>query len=120
MDALEQALADVRGDAKVRRAPGEAGVGDALERVADRVAELTREWTRFLSESDALLYSGKGIDFLRARRSDWQARGHAERRGRVWYYRQCVLPHRPDLTAEFQAGAGERTTPAGGGRKHVA
>lgn len=104
MDALDQLLVDVRGESAVLRKHGDGRLAASLEDLCDRVAAVTEEWRRFLAEPNALLFSGRGRDFLRARRADWQARGHAFVENGVWHYRQCVLPHRADVAAAYEAG----------------
>lgn len=115
---LDEVIANTRAEATTLRRHGHHAQAERLEELAALVAEHTEEWRRFLSESDARLYTGRGRDYFRSHRADWERRGHAEKRGGAWYYRQCVLPHRADVAAAYNEGllgeTAHAAAPAGG------
>ncbi len=106
MTSIEQILRDVRADAATLRRAGNAGQADYLDRLAAEIEAAAEEYTRFVSESDAAMRSGKAARWFRDRFSAWAEEGHAELRGRVRYYRLVIVPLRVD-TDEARA-AGER------------
>ena len=95
MKTLEQVLADLREEAAVLRANGHAAQAQTLERALDEVRESANDYLAWISESEAILRSGKGLDYLRSRRAAWAEDGAAEQRnGRRWFYRRVVVPRR--------------------------
>lgn len=104
MDALTQALADFRGEIAVLR-HNRAGMSpDRCEHHADALARASEDLTRFISEGDARIRSGWGVPRLRALFPSLAAEGHAEKRGKVRYYRLACIHPRPDLEAAREAG----------------
>jgi hypothetical protein len=103
-DTLEQVLADERGQAQVLRHNGHGHDADLIERVCDRVSAAAEEYLRFLSEPDARLRTNRSQEYLRARFAEWEAQGHAYKKGTIRYYRMLVLPPRANLSAAREEG----------------
>lgn len=91
---LERVLADLREESVILRRNGHSAQADALVRACDEVAAAAADYTTWISETEAKLRSGRGDDYFRARRQTWAEDGLAEQRGRVWYYRRCVVERR--------------------------
>ena len=104
MKPLETVLADWREKASVLRGVKHAHDAELIDAICDDVARAAEDYMRFLSESDAMLRSGKSAAWLRARFHEWSEQGHAERRKGVRYYRALVVPRRPDLEAAREMG----------------
>lgn len=102
---LAQILADLRGDAAVLRRSGHAEQAVAREQIADDVTAAAEEWLTFLSESDAMLRSGRTKDWLRSRFAEWERDGHARLVNKQRQYRMCVVPRRYNLSDAREAGA---------------
>ncbi len=104
--ALEQVLADARGEAAVLRSHGHQAQAKSLEGLADLVTESMRAYLAILSESEASLRSGWSVARLRGRFPEWETQGFAmlDERGRR-RYRQAIVPVRADLDAARRAGA---------------
>ena len=99
---LEQVIADARGDLPVLRKHGQTALADAIESLCNDVDEATEDYRKWLPESDAMLRSGKGKYWLRARFGDWAHAGLARwspRNTRAREYRALILPQRSDLAA---------------------
>jgi hypothetical protein len=107
-EALEQVLADARSDLQVYRRGGVTQVSvDRLEQLCESVRAAALPYLTWYSEAEAMLYSGKGRSFLRARYDGWEREHNARRaptNSRERQYRQVVLPRRVDL-AQVQADA---------------
>lgn len=103
-ESLEQILADERGDAAILRRNGHGHDADLIERVCDRVSAAAEEYLRFLAEPDAKLRTNRSQDYLRSRYSEWEAQGHAYKKGTMRYYRMLVLPPRANLSAAREEG----------------
>jgi hypothetical protein len=95
---LETLLASELENAAVLRANGHAAQAASIERVVAGVKENAALYLEWLSESDARMRSGKGVDFFRARFATWERDGLAELRGRTRYYRGVVVPRRTLLS----------------------
>ena len=109
-DRPEQVLANWRERAQVLRANGHKAQGDSLDAFADELRASLADYLTWLSESEAVLRSGWTVRRLRGRFAEWAEQDMAERRGRVRWYRQVILPKRPNLEAaradaERMAGA---------------
>jgi hypothetical protein len=101
-DTLEQVLADELGDVPVLRKHGQDAIADAIERVCRRVADATEDYRKFLSESDAMLRSGKTRTWLRAHFGQWAHNDLARwspHNSRAREYRAMIVPQRTDLVA---------------------
>lgn len=101
---LDQVLADFRGDAAVLRRAGHEREAQLREQLADEVAAAAYEWLLWLSETDAVLRSGRSAKWLRGRFADWERDGHARIKGKERQYRACVVPRRSNVNAARQAG----------------
>lgn len=102
---LEQVLADAREQAAILRHHGHAAQAKSVEDVVERVAGVMRPWLSVLSEKEAMLRSGRGVDYLRSRFAGWEAAGLAflDERGRR-VYRELIVPTRPHREAARLAG----------------
>ena len=111
--ALNQALADERGEAAVLRNKGHAHDAAIIEAILDRIAKITEDYRTFVSEGDASFRSGKPAASFRKRFPSWLELGLAELRGRRRWYSLAVVATRPDLeearaAAEQAAAAAAR------------
>jgi hypothetical protein len=101
MKSLEQVIADRRSDADALARNLDARIAGILRNVLDEVEASARDYLTFLSEADAMLWSGKGAGFLRGRFTDWEKAGHAKLKGRARFYRAIVLPRRMQIVEEM-------------------
>ncbi len=102
--ALEQVLADWRGDAQVLRRQGYNREAEQIERFAMDVARAAEEYLRWLSESEALLRSGRSRSWLRLHFPEWELAGHGRREGGRRLYRMLVIPQRANTLVAHEAG----------------
>lgn len=102
---LGQLLADWRGEAAVLRRRGDARAAELLEQCATEVDTVAADYLTWLSETEAMLRSGRARPWLRTRFAEWQREGHARWRGRERQYRALVVPRRAQVVAAQQAGA---------------
>lgn len=102
---LEQVIADSREEAAVLRSHGHGAQATSIEAVCDRVADSMRPWLATLSESEAMLRSGRGVSFFRSRFAEWERQGFAQLddKGKR-RYRECIVPLRPQDEAARLAG----------------
>lgn len=118
---LEQALADWRERANTLRTCRRPADAELVDEIVGDFAIAAEEFTRWISEDDARMRSGRGLAYFRGRFQDWQEQGHARfgRDGRR-EYRLVVVPQRAHLSAAREAGleAGRRAArrTAGGSR----
>lgn len=103
-ETLEQVIADFREKATTLRSVRHAHEAELIEDICTAVTQAAGPFLRCVSESDAMLFSGKGAAWLRARFPDWEQRRLAEWRDGKRYYRLCALPHRPDLAQAREEG----------------
>lgn len=108
IQTLEQVLADARSDAQVLRRKGVTQVPvDVLEELCEGVRSAALPFITWLSEVEAVLYTGKSRAWLRQRYARWEGDGHARHaptNSRERQYRLVILPQREDLSA-VQANA---------------
>ena len=102
--ALEQVLADWRGDAQVLRRRGDARLAEQLERCADEAAAAAEDYIRWLTEDHACLRSGWSIRRLCVQFPTWERQGHARRDGKRRLYRMLIVPQRANAPAALEAG----------------
>jgi hypothetical protein len=99
---IEQVLADAAERANTLRLEGHPVQALAIERVLDQVRAAAAEYLTWLSEPEAMAYTGRSAQWLRAHFGQWYARGLArwDSTGRARQYRRCVLRHRgnPEAT----------------------
>ncbi|HEX5437130.1 MAG TPA: hypothetical protein VFW98_08220 [Gemmatimonadaceae bacterium] len=112
----ETVLADWRAKAQVARALGHEHDAAIIEQLCTEFARATENYLTWLSEEDAMLYSGHARPFLRRHFPRWEAEGNARwhpHRKHVRQYRQCILPRRYDASAvEAEARAMARADAA--------
>lgn len=99
---LEQVLADALGELPVLRRHHQDAIADAIERLCTEVADATEDYRTWLSEGDAMLRSGKGRYWLRARFGDWARANCARwspRNSRAREYRAMIVPARSNVAA---------------------
>ena len=103
--APETVLADWRGSAAVLRSRGHAHDAQILDQCADEMQAALGAYIVWISEPDAMLKSGRGVDYFRSRFPDWNAAGMAElRNGRRRWYRSLVVPQRTHASVARLAG----------------
>lgn len=113
MTTLDEVLADFREELQTLRRNKAGMAPDRGEEWADKIAECTEDFRRFLPEPEARLHSGRSVEWLRAKHAEWEAEGHAFTRNRVRYYRKLVLPRRADVVrarADGLAGTRRRAS----------
>jgi hypothetical protein len=101
---LAAVLADWRGDAAVLKKHKQHALATQLEKCADDVEASAADWLTWLSETDAMLRSGKSRDWLRAKFSGWERDGHARLQGRERQYRRVIVPVKHTLSSARAAG----------------
>lgn len=101
---LEQTLADLRERVTMLRVEGHPVQAASVERAIEQLVACLPEYLVLLSEGDAVTYTGRSPAYLRARFGAWHSRGLAEWKGRVRYYRRCVLEHRGNADIAREAG----------------
>lgn len=98
MRTLERVLLDAQADAEALRRNGHAAQAETAERIVAAVREAAEPFLDWITEGAARLRSGRGDDYFKARRETWAEQGLAERRGRHWWYRRCVIEHRKPVS----------------------
>jgi len=53
---------------------------ELIDAICDDVARAAEDYMSFLSETDAMLRSGRAAGWLRARFAEWLEQGHAKKR----------------------------------------
>lgn len=101
---LATVIADWRGEAAVLRRRGENKTAVLLEQCAEEAAVAAESYLLWLSETDAILRTGRTRDWLRSRYEAWAAEGHARRTGRDRQYRAVMLPRRAAVIEAREAG----------------
>lgn len=91
---LEESLAVARSDAQVMARCGGNYKPEAVLHLLASIERAAAPFVTWLSESDARVRSGKGVEYFRARFPAWEEAGYAELRGKVRYYRAPVVPQR--------------------------
>lgn len=104
--SVEQVLADALERAALLRSEGHPIQAATIERVVAEVKAALPEFSTWVSETDAMLFTGRKADYLRARFPFWEQRGLAAFHGRIRFFRRCVLEHRGN--PEAVRGAGRR------------
>lgn len=94
---LEHVLADWVGKAAVLRSTGHGHDAELVEQVCGDVRDAAENYLTWLSEAEAVLHSAHTKEWLRARFSQWEAQGLAEKDGRRRRYRLIALPRRADI-----------------------
>jgi hypothetical protein len=108
-DTLEQVIGDAREQAAVLRYHGHAIQAASLEKLCEEVTRVMRPFLAVLSEKEAMLRAGKGVDYFRGQFPGWESRGLAmlDDRGRRTY-REIVVPVRAqDDAARLRGERGE-------------
>lgn len=104
-DALEQVLADAREQANALRITGNAGQATYVDQLCDRVAAAAEPYLRWLSESEARLYSGLALRTLRRRFRELLEAGNARYSAKGdREYRMSGLPRHADVAGAREAG----------------
>jgi hypothetical protein len=104
MRTLEQVIADQRGELAVLRKHSQGALADALERFANDVAGAAEDYLTWLSETDATIYAGKSVRWLRSHFAEWERAGHGRYRMGHRQYRMMALPRRANPQAAYEAG----------------
>jgi hypothetical protein len=96
---LESVLRRVSAEALVLHQHGYIAHADSLARVVAGVRAAAREYLTWISEEEAVAYSGRSVVWLRAHRKLWEQDGVAEKREKGWFYCRLALPRRPQSAA---------------------
>jgi hypothetical protein len=96
---LEQALADWHEKATMLRLTKSHVTSDTLEQCLTDIESAAEHYIRWLNETDAHLYSGRSLRWLRGAYARWAAEGHAKKVHGKRYYRMAVLPSKPTTDA---------------------
>ena len=104
MKSFEQVKADLMGEAAVLRRNGHVVQAASLERACTEFSAAAAEFAAWLTEQEAMTYTGRKSPWLRAQFDEWVARGLAKTVGRTRYYRRCILVHRGNQEAARAAG----------------
>jgi hypothetical protein len=102
---LEQVLSDLLGEASVADRLGHPHDAKLLRRVVGLVKESSaEEYLTWLSEKEAVLRSGKRVEWLRKRFPGWERQQLARLNGRHRQYRMAALPPAVNLDAARAQG----------------
>ena len=94
--SLERVLSDAEVEAAALRRNGHSQQADSILRLVEEVRTAAADYLEWLPEGAAMLRSGRGSDWLKARRDQWERDGLAYKRGRTWYYRRvCIETRKP-------------------------
>lgn len=96
---FEQVVADWREKANTLRVAKAHVTADTLDQCLADIARAGEPYLRWLNETDAHLYSGRSVRWLRGRRAEWVTLGLAKRVNNKWYYLMCALPIQPNVEA---------------------
>lgn len=105
MADLAIVLADAREEASLLRKHGHPEQAESIAKLCDEVSTAARDYLWWLSESEALLRSGRSLRWLRSHYREWEGTGNArkdDRGGR--HYRALVVPQRAHRSAAREAG----------------
>lgn len=100
--ALETLIADYREDAAALHRMMNTHDALLIERFCDEVSAAAEDYITFLSDTEAVLWSGYTKDWLRQQFPRWERDGHAKVREhgkRDRLYRRCILPRRANVGA---------------------
>lgn len=102
---LASVLADALEESGVLRRNGHPEQADTIVRLCDAVRESARDYLWWLSESEALLRSGRSLRWLRTHYREWESTGNARRDAKGQrHYRALVVPQRVHKSAAREAG----------------
>ena len=99
MTELESVLNRFADEARVLHHHGYIAHADSLARVVAGVRAAARAYLAWITEEEAVEYSGRSLVWLRARRKLWEQDGVAEKREKGWFYCRLALPRRPQSVA---------------------
>lgn len=117
---LEDVLADWAQKITILRSANALITPDTLDAFRREVAKAAEPHVRRLNETDAHLYSGKSVRWLRDHFAELEAQGNAGRTHGVRWYRMGALPIRVNVqaaiddarrTADTEARTDSRTAP---------
>jgi len=101
---LSTLIADWRGEAAVLRRRGDNRTALVLEQCAEETVIAAESYLLWLSETDAMLRTGRTREWLRARYEGWASEGHAKKTGGDRQYRAVMLPRRAAVVEAREAG----------------
>jgi hypothetical protein len=101
---LETVLEEWRSDVAALRKHGLEDAATSLQHRVDEVSIAAREYLEWLSESAAMLRSGRAKRWLRERFPEWEQVGHARIRGGHRQYRTIIVPCRRAVVDAYEAG----------------
>lgn len=94
---LQQIITDWRGDAAVLRKRGDDRTARVLEQCADQAAEVTDEFTTWLSVEDAMRRSGWAHAKVVRHARQYLHTPHVRFEKRTYFLRACIVPRRQHL-----------------------
>src|SRR5688572_16112728 len=103
-DPFMQTLADARDEIGVLERNRAPMTTERVAQILDALQRAAEDYTRFLVESDARVWSGRSVEWLRGEFAELERQGHAFRRGGQRFYRAICLRRRVDLQAARDAG----------------
>jgi len=99
MRALEQVVADARGEAAVLRSNRASFSVDRVEQILDDVALAAEPYITWLSENDAAMRRGVTPPTMAGYFAAMLRDGNARLSGRARQYRMCAVPQRAQTVA---------------------
>lgn len=100
MKTIEQVIADARGELPVLRKHGQDAIADAIERLCDEISIAAEPFTRWMSETEAVLASPHAGPWFRQRFRVWESQGLARwnpRNKQERQYLTVIVPQRVRL-----------------------
>lgn len=94
---IEQVIADARGELPVLRKHGQDAIADAIARLCDDVADAAEPFTKWMSETEAVLASPHAAPWFRQRFRAWEQQGLARmspRNKQERQYLSAIVPRR--------------------------
>lgn len=103
---LEHVLADALGEAAVLRSHGHTLQAESIEKVCEAVTTSMADYLTKLTETEAMMFTGRQQPYLRDRFTSLEQRGLAvwDEGGRRRLYRRLALEHRGNEEAAREAG----------------
>lgn len=105
--APEEVIANLHERVTMLRAEGHPIQAQSMARAIEELVATLPEYLTWLTEGEAVLYTGRSVQYLRARFGAWAARGMARwdpARPRIRQFRRCVLEHRGNADAARELG----------------
>lgn len=107
---LEQVLHAAREEADVMTRNGGTYQPRAVLALLDSIQRAAEDYLTWLSESTAMIRTGRSLKWLRAQYPVWLDQGHARTVNGERQYRALILPRRANPSAAYEAGRRAATT----------